>query len=80
MNEGMRANQEVAMKEAAARDKELAELNEQIRDLMFFMSARDKIEQGESGEELKDGSVQAVPPSSSNAQHAGSSGRRRRRK
>ncbi|RKP22482.1 hypothetical protein SYNPS1DRAFT_31917, partial [Syncephalis pseudoplumigaleata] len=60
MSEGMRANQEAAQQAAAERDKEIADLREQVRDLMFFMTARDKIERGELGDEVKEGSVQAI--------------------
>ncbi|KAI8056991.1 hypothetical protein BDF22DRAFT_668854 [Syncephalis plumigaleata] len=82
MNEGMRANQEAAQRAATERDKEIADLREQVRDLMFFMTARDKIEQGELGDELKDGSVQAVPSSSTGSAqpNSKSGGRRRLRK
>jgi len=45
--------------ELASRDKQILELNEQVRDLMFFLEAQKKIDDAEKSE-IKDGQVITV--------------------
>ena len=56
----LRQREKAALDEASANATKVAELEEQMRDLMFYLEARDKIESSAEGEELRDGSIGIV--------------------
>jgi len=59
VSDGLSANVHKLQEEQAAQQKRLTEMSEELRDLMFFVSARDKVEQTSTagGESLAGGDV-----------------------
>lgn len=60
----MKEKVELSEKQKQEHDMKISELQDQLRDVMFFLEARAKIEQGEGAEaEAAGGSVELPPPS-----------------
>lgn len=69
LNQNLRSNQELLLEKLqdkdsllVMRDGDIAELKEQVRDLMFFLETQSKVESGEISSELRDSSVIGVAP------------------
>ncbi|KAG9312924.1 hypothetical protein JVU11DRAFT_6357 [Chiua virens] len=62
--EKMKEKVDLSEKQKEERDTKISELQDQLRDVMFFLEARSKIEQGQGAEaEAAGGSVELPPPS-----------------
>ncbi|KAH7890706.1 hypothetical protein F5I97DRAFT_1974117 [Phlebopus sp. FC_14] len=71
----MKEKVEQSEKQKQECDTRICELQDQLRDVMFFLEARAKIEQGEGAEaEAAGGSVELPPPSTSSAKKRGKKG------
>ncbi|RKP10708.1 hypothetical protein THASP1DRAFT_9531, partial [Thamnocephalis sphaerospora] len=66
----IRSNYEKLRESEKERKQELLELREQVRDLMFFVESRDKIDNGELSEEVREGTIQPVPENTNRGQRS----------
>lgn len=65
VSQGLYANVQKLQEKQASQEQQIADLSEQLRDLMFFVSARDKVEQseGDAAVSLAGGDVSVPQPS-----------------
>ncbi|KAL1917614.1 uncharacterized protein VTP21DRAFT_4007 [Calcarisporiella thermophila] len=79
MCNSLRANQEEYKASLSAKEREAAELQEQVRDLMFFLSTQEKIAKSELRDELQSGTV-VVPSSPETSSGTGTNSPRGKRR